>query len=90
MQNVKRLLGAVPMKLRGSWLLRVGLLAVFLLATFASPVLAKDDDEKPPPYDVDGLSRGDLWVPWVFAFVFAGGCLAIAFKNPRRSVTERD
>ena len=76
------------MKLNGSWLLRLGLLTMLLLATFASPVMAADD-ERPPPYDVDGLAPGDLWIPWVFALVFAGGCLVVAFKNPHRTSTER-
>ena len=77
------------MKLNGSWLLRLGFLTVFLLATIASPVMAAEEGERPPPYDVDGLTPGDLWIPWVFAFVFAGGCLAVAFKNPHRTSTER-
>jgi hypothetical protein len=77
------------MKLNGNRLLRLGFLTVVLLVTFASPVMAADKDERPPPYDVDGLTPGNLWVPWVFAFVFAGGCLAVAFKNPHRTTIER-
>ena len=77
------------MKLHAKRLVRLGLLTIVLLATFASPALAAQDEEKPPPYDVDGLTHGNLWVPWVFAFAFAGGCIAIGFKNPRRTATER-
>ena len=77
------------MKLRQGRLFRLGLLVVFLLVTLANPALARDDEEKLPPYDVDGMAHGKMWVPWVFAFLFAGGCLAIAFKNPHRSATER-
>jgi hypothetical protein len=77
------------MKLNGNRLLRLGFLTVVLLVTFASPVMAADKDERPPPYDVDGMAPGNLWIPWVFAFVFAGGCLVVAFKNPHRTSTER-
>jgi len=72
-----------------SYFFRLGVLVVLLLVTLASPALAKDDDEKLPPYDVDGMAHGKMWVPWVFAFLFAGGCLALAFKNPHRSANER-
>jgi hypothetical protein len=72
-------------------LVPLGLLAVFMLACFTSPALAKKgDDEKLPPYDVTGMAHSKVWVPWVFAFLFAAGCVAIAFKNPHRSMTERD
>ncbi len=77
------------MKLWTSRLLRLGLLIVFMLATFASPAMAKKGDEKLPPYDVDGISHGKIWVQWVFAFLFVSSCMAIAFKNPHRSSIER-
>jgi hypothetical protein len=69
--------------------LSLGLLVVFLLAILSTPALAKDKEEKLPPYDVDGMDQGKMWVPWVFAFLFAGGCIAVAFKNPHRSAIER-
>lgn len=77
------------MRLHERRLLRLGLLSIVLLVMLVSPVLAADQEEKPPPYDVEGLTPGNLWVPWVFAFAFAGGCVAIALKNPRRTATER-
>jgi hypothetical protein len=78
------------MKARLNWLARIGVISLVFLASFASPAYAKKgDDEKLPPYDVTGLEHERVWVPWVFAFVFMAGCLAIAFKNPHRSTTER-
>jgi hypothetical protein len=80
------------MKRRRNLLMRLAILGVFLLASFASPALAQrssSKDEKLPPYDVQGLEHQRIWVPWVFGFIFAAGCLAIAFKNPHRMVTER-
>lgn len=52
----------------------------------ATPALAQKPAEAPqPPFDVPGLPHSRIWVPWVFAFLFAGGCIAVAFKNPHRS-----
>ena len=66
-------------------------LIFFLLATsLASPAFARgEDDEDRPPYDVQGLPHKRVWVPWVFAFLFAAACVAAAFKNPHRVSTER-
>ena len=80
------------MMLRANRLVRLALVGVFLLACCTSPALAqrgRGDDEVHPPYDVTGLPHKKVWVPWVFAFLFAGGCVAAAFKNPHRSTTER-
>ena len=79
------------MKLRKN-VLRWVTLGTLVLASFASPAVgqpSKDKGERLPPYDVQGLEHKRIWVPWVFAFVFAAGCLAVAFKNPHRVVTER-
>jgi hypothetical protein len=70
--------------------LRVIVPVVFVLAWFALPALgAKEPEEKPPPYDVEGLDHSKVWVPWVAAFLFAVAGLIAAFKNPHRSMTER-
>jgi predicted cobalt transporter CbtA len=79
------------MKLRPSSLSRLVIAVVFLLASFASPAYAKKrgtEDER-PPYDVPGLTNRRVWIPWVFAFVFTAGGIAIALKNPHRVSTER-
>jgi hypothetical protein len=78
------------MKLRRNWLSRLALAGVFTLASLTSPAFGQRRAEEPrPPYDVTGLSHHKMWVPWVFAFLFAAGCLALAFKNPHRVTTER-
>ncbi|MFQ5805081.1 MAG: hypothetical protein ACE5I3_01385 [Phycisphaerae bacterium] len=78
------------MKRRRSSFVRLALVATFLLASFTSPALAQRKGEEPlPPYDVKGLPHTKVWIPWVFAFLFVAGCLAVAFKNPHRSITER-
>ncbi len=78
-------------KLRRKRFLRVIPSLLLLLGLLASPALAKKPDvERQPPYDIAGLPHHRIWVPWVFAFIFTGGLLAIAFKNPHRSVGERD
>ena len=77
------------MKLQRNRLLRLTLVIVFMLGSFTSPALAKKDVENLPPYDVRGLDHSRIWVPWVFAFLFAASCLAVGFKNPHRSTTER-
>ena len=58
------------------------LCTLFLLA---GPVFAQNAEEKLPPYDVQGLEHKRVWVPWMFAFLFAILTIFIAFKNPRRS-----
>ena len=79
------------MKLRPNWLTRLALVGVFTLASLTAPAFAqrRGGEEPRPPYDVSGLSHGKAWVPWVFAFLFAAGCLTAAFKNPHRVSTER-
>lgn len=61
--------------------------AAFMWVAVSAPALAqKPDDEVPlPPYDVQGLQHSKIWVPWIFAFVFAAGCIAVGIKNPHRS-----
>lgn len=78
------------MKLQVNRLARLSVLTVLVLAGLAYPALGADDSEQLPPYDVDGLEHTKIWVPWVFAFLFAAGCLLVAFKNPHRSTIERD
>jgi hypothetical protein len=78
------------MNLRRNRLGRLLLVGVFTLVTFATPAFAQKKGEEPrPPYDVKGLPHKKMWVPWVIAFLFAAGCLAVAFKNPHRVFTER-
>jgi hypothetical protein len=78
------------MKLRRNRLARFALVGLLALASLATPAFAQKKGEEPrPPYDVRGLTPGRMWVPWVFAFLFAAGCLAVAFKNPHRGSTER-
>ena len=78
------------MNLRRNRLIRLALVAVFMLTCFTSPAFAKKKEEKHPPYDVNGLTHSRVLVPWVFAFLFAGSCLTAALKNPHRSTVERD
>ena len=62
------------------------LVAALICVILASAALAqKGDEEKLPPFDVPGLKHTKQWVPWVVAFLFAAGCVAVAFKNPHRS-----
>jgi len=66
--------------------MRWGVAAVVALSSLATPAYAqRNDEERLPPYDVQGLDNQRIWVPWVFAFLFAAGCIMIAFKNPHRS-----
>ena len=60
-----------------------------LLSTVIGTAVAADQEEKLPPYDVNGLPNGKIWIPWVAAFLFAAGILFLAFKNPHRSNLER-
>ncbi len=43
------------------------------------------DEERLPPYDVPGLEHHKIWLPWIFAFMFAIACVLVGIKNPRRS-----
>jgi len=65
--------------------IRNALLACAVLCVAAPAVAQTKDDERLPPYDVQGLKHKKIWVPWVFAFLFAAGCVAVSFKNPHRS-----
>lgn len=63
-----------------------------LRATFCGATLllqasafAQDSKEQLPPFDVQGFDHSRVWVPWVFAFGLAALCIALSFKNPRRS-----
>jgi hypothetical protein len=78
------------MKLQVNRLVRLTVLTVLVLAGLVFPALGANEPEQLPPYDVDGLEHTKIWAPWVFAFLFAVGCLLVAFKNPHRSTTERD
>lgn len=62
-------------------------MAIALLFAWLSPAaaLAKDDTKPLPPYDVSGLPHQRVWLPWLFAFLFAAGVIAIGFKNPHRT-----
>lgn len=71
---------------------RIAILAAVTLSGLAAPALAAGPSastEKVPPYDVTGLQRSRIWVPWVFAFVFGAGAVAVGVKNPHRSHGER-
>lgn len=78
------------MTLQANWLVRLTVLIVLVVVGLTSPALAVEKTERLPPFDVDGLEHTKIWVPWVFAFLFAVGCLLVAFKNPHRATTERD
>jgi len=68
----------------------VSLVVIVLAVSLAGPAFGRgDDEEKLPPYDVQGIEHKRIWVPWVFAFLFAAACIAAAFKNPHRVSTER-
>jgi len=69
---------------RGRWL-RLAALSMTCLCLLAAPAWAKEEGERQPPYDVPGIEHHKIWVPWIFAFLFAGACIAIAFKNPHRT-----
>jgi len=79
------------MSLRRSRWIRLLLVVLFMASSFASPAMAaKKGEEKLPPYDVNAMKHQKIWVPWVFAFLFAAGGVVVAFKNPHRNVSERD
>lgn len=61
-------------------------MTLLISGALAAPALAqKPAEELHEPYDVPGLPHSRIWIPWVFAFAFAGACIAIAFKNPHRT-----
>ena len=65
---------------------RVALALTLLLAIFAAPAFAQQDkDEDLRWYDVPALDQKRVWIPWIAAFLFAAGCVLIAFKNPHRT-----
>lgn len=64
--------------------LRVAVLGLTLLFA-VSPSLAQKKEQTEGPWDVSPMEEGYRWVPWVFAFLFAAGCLGMAFKNPHRT-----
>lgn len=64
------------------WLWQGGLVVLSLL--HAGSAWAADE-ERLPPYDVPGLEHHKIWLPWIFAFLFAIACVLIGIKNPRRS-----
>lgn len=64
---------------------RAALFGALLLSAFAPPSYAQKKIEVEEPYDVPGLTRSKVIVPWIFAFIFAGGIILIAFKNPHRT-----
>ena len=64
---------------------RFGLLAAFVLLVLVEPSFAQDDEDKQRWYDVPVLPQKKVWVPWLMAFLFALGCVGLAFKNPHRS-----
>ena len=65
------------------WLWQGGLIALSLLNT--ATAWAAADEERLPPYDVSGLEHHKIWVPWIFAFLFAVACVLVGIKNPRRT-----
>lgn len=68
-----------------SRLLRLLACAATSLAA-AAPALAQQKNEAPQaPFDIQGMPHEGGWIPWLFAFLLAVACLAVAFKNPRRS-----
>lgn len=77
------------MNARRAWILRMTIASVVFLTLFVNTAMAADKEERLPPYDVDGMEHGKIWVPWIAAFLFAAGILALAFKNPHRSNLER-
>lgn len=76
------------MRLNRSKLTRLAVAAISIIA-LSSPAFAQrkkaTEDEPVPPYDVQGLTHYKVWAPWVFAFLFAAGCVAVGIKNPHRS-----
>lgn len=65
---------------------RLAVALTLLLAMFATPAFAQqDEDEDLRWYDVPALEQKRIWIPWVAAFLFTAGCVLIAFKNPHRT-----
>ena len=64
----------------------LALALTLLLAIFAAPAFAQqNEDDDLRWYDVPTLEQKRVWIPWVAAFLFAAGCVFIAFKNPHRT-----
>jgi hypothetical protein len=77
---------------RRSHLGRIAILAAVALSGLTAPALGAGNSantEKQPPYDVTGLKHSRIWVPWIFAFIFGAGAVAVGVKNPHRSHGER-
>ncbi len=65
---------------------RLALALTLLLAIFAAPAFAQqNEDDDLRWYDVPTLEQKRVWIPWVAAFLFTAGCVLIAFKNPHRT-----
>ena len=81
------------MTLRRKHLGRIVVMAAVTLSALAAPAMAAGNspgaDEKMPPYDVSGLKHSKVWVPWIFAFLFGAGAVAVGVKNPHRTGGER-
>jgi hypothetical protein len=63
---------------------RLGGVAIAVFLAVPALAQAKKDDPQ-PPWDVPGLPNEKVWIPWVLAFVFFAGVVALAFKNPHRT-----
>ena len=72
------------MPLRRSVWVRLGLTLAVVLAQFALPARA-DDEDKTPWQDVPALEWQKPWRQWLFGAGFVMICVGIAFKNPHRS-----
>jgi hypothetical protein len=60
-------------------------LAGAIVALACSTAAPAETEEPQPPWDVPAMKQTKVWVPWVVAFLFAAGCVLVAFKNPHRS-----
>ena len=73
---------------RRRWMRYVVTAGVALAMFGPAPALAqRKQAQKFPPYDVPGLEHKRMVLPWVFAFLFVAGGIAIGMKNPRRHET---
>lgn len=66
---------------------RLAILSLILILGFsAAPAAAqRKKDQGKRWYDVPALPQKKHWAPWIVAFLFAAGCVLIAFKNPHRT-----
>ncbi len=65
----------------GGWLRRTATITGAVLTTWSAGLLATARAEQttsPPEAD-------SPWLAWLLVFAFAGLCIGIAFKNPKRS-----